>query len=1088
MKTTFLGFAFFLCSLSFCFAQNDSPLWMRYPAISPDGSQIVFSYKGDLYKVATKGGPATALTLHNAHDYHPVWSHDGQSIAFASDRYGNDDVYVMPAKGGKATRLTFHSSRDTPSDFTPDNQHVTFHSSRTDAASNQQFPSGVLAELYKVPVKGGMTKQILTTPAIQAKYSKDGKQLVFHDRKGYEDSFRKHHTSSVTRDIWLYDLETKKYTQLSRFAGEDRNPIFTADQKSIYFLSEEKGSFNVFKMDIAAPTNTTQLTTFDKHPVRYLSSSDEGLLCFHFNGELYTMTEGSAPKKVAIQIVADARYNEEQIVSVKDAQELALSPNGKEVAFTHRGEVFVSSVKGGATKRITNTPEQERSISFSPDGKSILYASERNGSWNIYQSSLSRESEKYFAHATVIKEESLVATDKETFQPSYSPDGKEVAYLEERTTLKVINLESKKSRLVMSGDKNYSYSDGDQFYSWSPDSKWFAVEFNQPNQWIPQVGLVNANDGKEPINLTKSGYNSYYPRFMMDGKMLMWFSDRDGMKNDASWGGESDAYAMFLTQEAFDKYRLDKEDYELLTEEEKEEKEKKEKENKADKDKSDDKKDGKTKAEKEKVEPIKIELDGMEDRKVRLTVHSSRLSEGILSKDGQNLFYLARFEKGTDLWKTDLRTRETKLLAKLGANGVRDLILDKEGKNLFVLANGKISKIDIESGKQEGVSYNAEMVLHEDKERQYIFEHIWRQVKKKFYKVDLHEVDWDFYKTEYARFIPHINNNNDFSDMLCEMLGELNASHTGAFARSNNPKGDRTACLGLFYDESYSDKGLKVKEVMDKGPLDKDKSKVEAGIIIEKINGEEITADMNFYRLLNRKVDKNTLLALYDPATQKRWEETVKPISQGRENELRYQRWVKNCRAIVEELSDGKIGYVHVRGMNDRSYRTVYEDVLGKNHGKDALIVDTRFNGGGWLHDDLATFLSGKQYMTFMPRGQKLGNEPQSKWTKPSIVVMSESNYSDAHMFPYTYRALGIGKLLGMPVPGTGTAVWWERLQNGMVFGIPQVGMVGEDGKYLENNQLEPDYRVANDPGKVSKGTDQQLEEAVKVLLKTVVP
>ena len=1086
MKKLLLTLSLFSTLSLLCIAQGNEPLWMRYPAISPDGQEIVFSYKGDLYKVASAGGAAVPLTLHNAHDFYPVWSHDGKSIAFASNRYGNYDVYVMPSTGGTAQRLTYHSSSDYPTDFSVKNDQVLFYSSRVDDANNQQFPSGVLPELYQVSIKGGMPKQVITTPAIDAKYSKDQNSMVFHDRKGYEDNFRKHHTSSVTRDIWWYDIQSEKYKQLTTFEGEDRNPVYTADQKSIYYLSEEKGSFNIFKMDLSYPGTSTQLTTLDKHPIRYLSVSDDDLLCFHYNGEIYTMKEGGSPQKVAIEIVADSRYNDEQIVGVKNAQELALSPNGKEVAFTHRGEVFVCSIKGGTTKRITNTPEQERSISFSPDGKSILYASERDGSWNIYQSSLSRESEKYFAHATVLKEEAIVLSDKETFQPSYSPDGKEVAFLEERTTLKVINLDSKKTRLIMDGNKNYSYSDGDQHYAWSPDSKWFLVEFNQPNQWISQAGLVDAKGGSEPINLTQSGYNNYYPRFMMDGKMMLWFSDRDGMKNDASWGGEADAYGMFFTQEAFDKYKLDKEDYELLSEEEKEKKDEEKKDDEKDKEKKDDKK--KDDKKDKKVEPIKIELDGIEDRKVRLTVHSSRLSEGILSKDGQNLYYLARFEKGTDLWKTDLRTRETKLLVKLGANGVRDLILDKEGKHLFVLANGKISKIEIESGKKSGVNYKAEMVLNERAEREYIFEHIWRQVQKKFYKVDLHGVDWDFYKKEYARFIPHINNNQDFSEMLSELLGELNASHTGAFARGGDEKDDRTACLGLFYDEGYDGNGLLVKEVMDKGPLDKNDSKVKAGTIIEKIDGIEITADINYYKLLNRKVDQNTLLALYNPKDGKRWEEIVKPISQGGENELRYQRWVKNCRAIVEKASGGKVGYVHVRGMNDRSYRVVYEEVLGKNFGKDALIVDTRFNGGGWLHDDLATFLSGKQYMTFMPRGQKLGSEPQFKWNKPSMVVMSESNYSDAHMFPYTYRALGIGKLIGMPVAGTGTAVWWERLQNGMVFGIPQVGMVGEDGKYLENNQLEPDYKVANDPGKVSKGMDQQLEEAVKELLKLVVP
>lgn len=271
---------------------------------------------------------------------------------------------------------------------------------------------------------------------------------------------------------------------------------------------------------------------------------------------------------------------------------------------------------------------------------------------------------------------------------------------------------------------------------------------------------------------------------------------------------------------------------------------------------------------------------------------------------------------------------------------------------------------------------------------------------------------------------------------------------------------------------------------MHKSPVLKDGTKIKAGVIIEKIDGNSITPQVSHYKFLNRKADQNTLLSLYDPVTNKRWDETVKPISGGQDNELRYKRWVENCNHIVDSLSGGKIGYVHVRGMNDHSFRVVYDNALGKSFFKDALIVDTRFNGGGWLHDDLATFLSGKNYVSFLPRGQKLGADPQFKWTKPSCVVMNESNYSDAHMFPYAYKALGIGKLVGMPVAGTGTAVWWEGLQNGVVFGIPEVGMIDTDGEYLENKQLEPDVKVANEPGIVSKGRDQQLEKAVELLLK----
>jgi C-terminal processing protease CtpA/Prc len=245
----------------------------------------------------------------------------------------------------------------------------------------------------------------------------------------------------------------------------------------------------------------------------------------------------------------------------------------------------------------------------------------------------------------------------------------------------------------------------------------------------------------------------------------------------------------------------------------------------------------------------------------------------------------------------------------------------------------------------------------------------------------------------------------------------------------------------------------------------------------------DITVTEDPSRLLNRKADKPTLLSLHDPRTNARWEETVKPINRGEENQLLYERWVDRCRHLVDSLSGGRLGYVHVRGMDDRSYRTVYEDALGKYHDKEGLVVDTRFNGGGWLHDDLATFLSGKTYMRIEPRGQKLGTEPQFKWQRKSVVVMSESNYSDAHLFPVTYRALGVGKLVGMPVPGTGTAVWWEGLQNGMYFGIPQVGMIDNSGAFMENTQLEPDVKVPNEPAAVSKGRDQQLEEAVKVLL-----
>ena len=1073
--------AFWLTIVSVSLYAQD-PLWTRYPAISPDGNWIVFSYKGDLYKVTSSGGNAVPLTMHEAYDYMPVWSNDGQSIAFASDRYGNFDIYIMSAQGGAPERITYHSSNDYPSDFSQDNKNVLFTSLRTDIHSSQMFPYGRLPELYLAPVEGGRIQQVTSIAAEQARYSSTDDKIVYHDVKGYEDPFRKHHTSSVTRDLWIYDKAANKYIQLTDVPGEDRDPVFSADDSKIYFLSGRgEGSSNIYEMDINGE-NVRQLTSYTKHPVRSLSISNDGKLSFHYDGRIYTLEPGGEPAPVTMQIFADKTVNTQKIVPIKGgADEISVSPNGKEIAFIFRGEVFVTSTETGTTKRITNTPEQERSVDFAPDGKSLVYAGERNGSWNIYQARLAREEEPYFFMSTLIDEVPLVVTDKETFQPSFSPDGKEVAFLEQRTSLRVINLDSKEVRTVVPGDLNYSYSDGDQYYQWSPDSKWFLFEFLPPNQWISEVGLIAADGKGEVINLTKSGYNDGRPKWAMDGKMMLWFSDKEGMRSHGSWGSQYDAYAMFFTRDAYNQFNMTEEEYRIWKEHQDKNKKPDEPEDKKKKKKNedDDKKD--------KVEPVKFDWDYIEDREEKLTIHSSALGDALLSNDGEHLYYLSRFEGGFDLWQTNLRTKETKILAKLNARNVAGVDFDKEGENLFVLSGGNILKVALKDGSKKSVPINGEMVLNELAEKAYMFEHMWRQVREKFYVKDLHDVDWDYYKKEYAKFLPHINNNYDFSEMMSELLGELNASHTGCRYRPNQSEGAETASLGAYYDPNFTGNGLKIAKLMPRSPLFAAEEPIEEGMIIEKIDGVTITPDMNYYPLLNRKEGKYTLMSIYDPSTEKRWEATVKPIGFGDEFNLRYEQWVDESREIVDKASNGRIGYVHVRGMNTASFHTVFEEVLGINANKDALVVDTRFNGGGWLHDDLATFLSGKPYFKFRPRGQNLGSEPQFKWTKPSAVVMGEGNYSDAHMFPYAYKTLDIGPLVGMPVPGTGTAVWWERLQDPtLVFGIPQVGVLTPDNKYMENMQLEPDVKVMNEPKPVLNGRDMQLEAAVEVLLNEV--
>jgi tricorn protease len=1066
----FLPFLILLWPLFASGQTSHNTLWMRNPAISPDGHWIAFEYKGDIFKVSSDGGTAIALTMTADYENYPVWSHDGKKIAFASNRHGNFDVYVMSADGGTATRLTYNSAPDIPSDFTPDNKDIIFGTARNDIYTSVRFPlTNLFMKLYKVPVNGGRSIMINSAGTEHTHFNRDGSEIIFQDRKGYESEQRKHERASVTRDIWTYNFKSKKYTKLTQFNGNDLEPVW-GNGDTFYYLSEKNDdNLNVYQATLAHPEQLTELTHYKKNPVRGLSSSQNGTLCYTHSGGIYTLKPGQQPQMVSVRIQADFAQQATHTLSVqnKDISEMALSPNGKEVAFVYRGDIYATSVNGHTTKRLTNTPYQERMIEFSPDGRSLIYSVEKNGSWDIDQLHIVNDSEPYFYVSTELTNKPVIATSKDEFQPRYSPDGKKIAYLEERNILKVFNTETHKSVTVIPEGVNWSYRDGDQYFTWSPDSKWILADSNEGTFVRSEVDLIKADGTGKRIDLTQSGFSDGLPKWGMDGKMMVWISNREGMKN-LSRGSQGDVYAMFFNQKVYDQYNLSKEDFDLLKEEEK-------------KDTS------KAKEKKKDNKPLTLNLENLDSRTKRLTINSSILSDFILTKDGEKLYYLAKYDKGFDLWQTEPRTHETKILAHLNSRRGGSLAMDKDSKNLFVLSGGHISKISIASGHAKPLAINANMDWNAAGERAYILKHAWMQVKKKLFDPKLQGVDWDYYYNHYKQYLPAINNDYDFSNLLSEFLGELDVSHTGCYFRPHFDNPDRTASLGMLYDQTKGGNGLYVEDILVGGPMDNAKNKVKPGDILEKIDGTQITGQFDWAKLLNHKAGKFTRLSFYDPQTKNQWDEVIKPISKGEEHQLMYKRWVHTMTTMTDKLSHGKIGYVHVKGMNDPSYRNVFGKVLGENFNKKALIVDTRFNGGGWLHDHLVTFLSGKLYMKFAPQGHLLpGGESMDKWDKPSCVLMSQSNYSDAFMFPFIYKELGIGKLIGMPVPGTGTAVWWEnQIDPSLTFGMPMVASkaTGAD-HYTENHQLEPDIRVPNPYNKILHGQDPQLKAAVQEMLK----
>lgn len=1052
----------------------DAPKWLRDAAISPDGKTVAFTYKGDIFTVPITGGEATQITSNQAYDGNPVWSKDGKNIVFSSTREGSDDIFITSARGGKPRRLTTSSGTEKPLTFLNDSI-LLFNTSYLPGKNTARAPFSTQLYQLNVNKNNPRPKLYLSVPVVSANANAAG-ELLYQDRKGYEDVLRKHERSSGTADVWLY--KNGEFSQLTTFNGGDQSPVWGKGD-TYYYVSEKDGTLNVFEANISNK-NERQLTRFTKHPVRSLSASDNGTLAFSWDGEIYSLNPGGEPKKIDISITAD-EYDGDLVKRYvrSGASDIAVSPEGKEVAVVIRGDLYVTDTEYETTKRITDTPAQERNVCFSPDGRTIVYDSDVDGIWQLFTAKIKDEKEKQFAYASDIAIEPLYKCETSAMQPQFSPDGKMVAFLEDRTALRVIDIQTKKVATVLDGKFNYSYSDGDIPFSWSPDSRWLLISYIGQGGWNnTDIALVKA-DGSEVVDLTESGYADSNPKWALDGKAITYSTGRYGMKAHGSWGNQEDIILMVLDDEAWEKFNYTEEEAKLAEKDAEDNKDDSSSDNKDSKKRKKKKKDDK--ADKKETKITNLDLANRRYRTRRLTNRSSNLYDYFLSPKGDKLYYVAAAtEGGWNMNVTDLKKGETKVLLK-GTSGT--LYPDKKGENLFVMSwNDGIKKVNLSNSDVKDVEYNAQYDRKPSLERAYIFDHMAKQVRDKFYDENLHGVDWDYYTAHYREFLPYISNNRDFATLLSEVLGELNASHTGGRYYGNGPALS-TSSLGAYYDENYEGDGLKVAEIFPRGPLAAKAADIQVGDIILSIDGERIIADTDYFPMLEGKAGKKVRLQV-KKANGTLTNPVVKPISTGSQSEMAYQRWVEHNEHVADSLSNGKIGYVHVKGMDTSSFQNVYDRILGKYRNCDAIVVDTRYNGGGWLHNDLAILLNGKEYVTFKPRGREIGHEPFAQWTKPSVMLVNESNYSDAHGSPYAFQALGIGEVIGAPIPGTMTAVWWEtQIDPTLVFGIPQVTNVAEDGTILENTQLEPDVIIYNQPFDVENGKDAQLEGAVRRLM-----
>ena len=1048
---------------------SDRPLWLRYPAVSPDGQHIAFVYGGQLWRVPAGGGEALPLTSAEFIASNPVWSPDSQSIAFSANRHGNADVFIMPAKGGEIRRLTTHSQADTPQAFTPDGKSVLFTSMRL-GDSKVAFGgilSGSSIQLYSIPVTGGRERLIIPTPALDTKPSSDGRFILYTSLNAPENEWRKHAVSEATRDIWAYDTTAKTHRQLTTWRGEDRDAVFSADGKSVFWLSEQSGSFNVWKMVFEGDAKPVQLTSHQTHPVRFLSRTSQNDLVYGYDGEIWRLDhDAKEPKRIEVRISQGSLLGGAIFVKMnEEVSEIAANQDGSEIAMIARGEVFVVDAASGRTRRLTNTPQHERNVSFRPDGKAVLYASERDGRYDAYETTLDTPGATSFQTPGALKETRLTNTTTDVTEPAYSPDGQRIAYLEDRTRLVVMDLATKKTVTAMPKGLSYSYTDGDLPFVWSPDGRWLAATIGSAVTSF-NIALVDASGQKPPVNLTRSGFVSAGPQFSADGKVLLFLSSRDGLQTADSKDAEVDVYAAFLTQSAYD--AIAHPDDRLIAP--------------VAAPKAD------AKPEEKKPAPAwEPELDDLAARTVRLTPFSSSVVFAKLTPDGKS-FVFASVGAATGFvgYKLPLGKPGISPLFTKAPPAAESVVTDGKGENVFFLGAGGIEKVNLVTGAAATLPFTAEVAYDLQGEMRWFFEHAWRMTQQKFYRKDMAGVDWERYKKEYAKHLPHLRHGEDLAELLSEMAGELNSSHMGSSYQPKVTTGDATASLGLYYDHAHTGPGAKIADDLKTGPAGRADSLLRPGAIILAVNGEPIRADTDIHTLLNKTAGQPVRLSVQPAQGSAPVEEIVTPEPFVNGLLKAHDRWVAQRVQLTDELSKGRLCYIYIGLMDTKNYQGFIHNLHGRCADKEAVIIDIRFNGGGNLSERLIADLSAKSAGQSVDRdGNVLSEVPSSRWTKPSAILANSWSYSDGSLFPHYYKHAKLGPFVGEPVPGTGTSVWWVHLLPGgrLTYGIPEIGRKSADGRFYENTEDNPDVLVRRSPDAIEEGRDEQLEATVEHLL-----
>jgi Tol biopolymer transport system component/C-terminal processing protease CtpA/Prc len=1017
--------------------------YLRFPAISPDGRTIAFCYAGDIYLAPAEGGDARLVISHPAYDWRPRFSPDGTRLAFSSERSGGGDVYTFDLRTGALARLTFHEALEAADAWSPDGAYVYFSSPRGFAATS---------DVLRVPAAGGTPEPVLADPyehEYNAAISPDGTLLAFNTGDALRQWWRMGPREDDGTQIWLRRATGGECSRVTTYGGKNSWPLFAPDGRALYFVSDEGGAENIWTCALDG-SQRRPLTAFSGGRVLFPQVAlRDGAIVFERDFGIWRLdprTGKAGP--IDIRVLADESKNPVARTTFGgDVEEFEVSPDGRKVAFVVHGEVFAAPTSGGGDAfRVTRTPARERGLAWCPDSARLLYSSDRGGDPDLY------------AYDFRTGEETrLTDSPKADLYPAVSPDGRLVAYVCGQDEIRILDLATHESRRLSRIDST-DVDPADERPAWSPDGKWLAY-FDADAQLFKNV-FVQAADAPEGERrqvtyLANVGAGSV--SWLPNGRSLVLVTGHN--RNEGRVVRvDLRPPAPELPEERFDAlFRESPPQHGATIETES------------------------GSAPRPATPAAAVEPAGLRDRLRRLVPFAANVWQAAVSRDGETLVYVQGGAGRDDIYTCPLAPERGDRAARLTdlPTGSDNLRLDPDGKTLWFRSDGRIRAVPLAGGPVRTLEASATLEIDFHAEKRAVFREAWRLIRDHFYDPKMRGLDWEATRRRYEPVIAGVRDPVDLHDAISLMLGELNASHLGSWKqrpRAEAPSGD----LGIDWDAAALAGGrLVVRALVPGGPA-ASAGGIAPGDEVLAVEGAPLARPASLDAALVGTAGHRVRLTLAPGRAL-----ALRAASVGEVRRLRYRAWVRANEALLDRLSKGRLGYVHMVDMTAESLDQFELDLDTQAHGREGVVVDVRWNRGGWVAPFVIDVLARRSTLEGVLRDRGRA----SAWTlagervldRPTILVQNRASLSNAEMFAEAYRRLGLGKIVG--TPSCGWVLWTDEVEllDGATFRLPRWGITTPAGESLDEVSRRPDLLVER--AVAEAGDDPQLAAAARELL-----